>query len=53
MAIKKGKKRVVITIPEERLRMIKQIAEKQNLTVSQYLVNSGTASYEEWLKSQK
>jgi hypothetical protein len=45
MTIKEGKRGILITIPDHFHKIIKKVAEGQNLTVSQYLVKSGTEGY--------
>ncbi len=52
MAVKKTKKRIMISVPEDRLKMIQEMAEKEDLTVSQYLSRAGTVDYNEWAKSK-
>ena len=45
MTLEKGRKRVIITIPERLHEIIKKAAKGQNLNISQYLTNLGIAEY--------
>lgn len=42
----------MISVPEDRLKMIQEMAEHEDLTISQYLSRAGTVNYNEWLKNK-